>query len=581
MPNLRRSPRWIWIGAVVTLVAVASRLVGLGTAPLAPDEARNALQALDAVKGLGWPAQTESPALLSGQALLFLLVGAETFAARLLPAIAGIGLALLPLAWRGRLGTVGAMAASGLLVFSPLVLGSSRRASGTSLGLFAAALLFTAALRSSEGRFADGIRDLCITLGLGLGLVSAPIFFDLFLAGLAAAVLALGRSITAYRRAWVRPALWGLGLALLIALAGGLRWTGWAGIGEPAAAWIQAWRTPRELGARPGLLFLYEPALLGITILGVAWALSRRQNATLVVAIWGGFTLALVALRGSRDPAALGAVVVPWAWVAGAVVRDGVRDIAEDRLRWVGLHTLLALILWIPVYLGLAHHTQVGLYGEQPAFLMIMGVFVLVAMQFLVAFLFATQLPLALLWRGALAGGLAALFLLQVSFALGLSWVRPTSPDEPAVTAASSFHLRALRHELDQIGILRGARRDALEVAILDRDPELTAVLRWILRDFHRLRVLATWPADYRGILLTPEQFSSGEIATMTDEASQGWQGMRFVAIVRREHEVPPCQRLFPPYCPDTARWYLYRESGGLPLRTFVILWRDLSASRW
>jgi hypothetical protein len=237
----------------------------------------------------------------------------------------------------------------------------------------------------------------------------------------------------------------------------------------------------------------------------------------------------------------------------------------------------LALILWVPVFLGLAQHTKAGLYGQQPAFLIVVGAVVLLAMQFLVAFLFAMTLPPALLWRGALSGALLALSLLQVSFAIGLSWVRPTSPEEPAVTAASSLHLRALRHQLDQIGVLREARQDELEVAILDGDRELTSVLRWTLRDFEQLRVVATWPEGYNGILLTPEQFSLSEVAAPEAGALEGWRGQRFVAIVREEGGVPPCQTLLPPSCPDTVRWYLYRERDALPVKTNVILWRDLS----
>lgn len=572
-------PRWAWMGGAALIVAaLATRLIGLGAVPLAPDEARNALDALDAVDGLGWPSHTDSPALLSGQALLFLLAGAETFAARLIPAVAGIGMVLLPLAWRRHLRRAGILAASIGLLTSPLVLWSSRRASGTSIAFLAAGLLFTGVLRSLDRRAEDRITDLCVTLGVGLGLISAPVFFDLLLAGLVTAVLAMGRTLKTRLRHWIRPALWGVGLALLVALAGGLRWNGWAGIGEPAAAWLRAWRTPGQAGARPGMLLLYEPALLGLTILGVGWALARQETATLVMAVWGGLTLALVALRGSDDPAALGAVVLPWAWVAGAVVRDGARGIEAPQFRWVGLHTLLALILWIPVFLGLAQHTRAGFYGEQPGFLIVIGAIVLIAMQLLVAFLFATTLPASLLWRGALSGAVLALLLLQVSFALGLSFVRPAAPDEPAVIAASSPHLEALRHQVDQIGMLRMARRDELEVAILDRDPALTAVLRWVLRDFGRLRVVAAWPVDFEGILLTPEQFLLSEVTTLESEALQNWRGMRFVAIVRGEGRVPPCQRLFPPYCPETVRWYLYRESGESPIKTLVILWRDLSS---
>ncbi len=580
MPDVREDSRWVGAAVVMlVLIALASRLVGLGGVPLAPDEARHALEALDAVNGAGWPAQTESPALLTGQYLIFLVAGAETFAARLVPAVAGLAVVLLALAWRRWLGTIGALVAAVMLLVSPLMLWTARQASGTSIGVLAVALLFVAALRTSAERDSDRIRDLAITLGVGVGLVSAPVFFDLLLAGLATALLARRGSLRRHLRVWIRPALWGLGVAVLIALAGGLRWTGWAGIGGPLAAWFRAWRTPRALGTRPRWLLLYEPALLGLTVLGMGWALARRRNATLVVAIWGGLTLALVALRGSDDPTALSAAVLPWAWVAGATARDGLRDIVPSEFRWMGLHILLALILWTPVLWGLAQHTQSGLYGEQPGFLVMIGALVLVAMQALVAFLFATVLPAPLLWRGAWGGALLALLFLQVSFALGLSFVRPTSPAEPAVTAAASPDLAALRHELDQIGVARGARRDALEVAILDRDSALTATLRWVLRDFRRLHVVESWPPGFEGVLLTPEQFSLSEIAVLDTETLQNWRGMPFVAVVQGQDGVPPCQRLVPPYCPDTARWYLYRESGERPIKTHVILWRDLSTS--
>ncbi len=578
MPDLKGRQAWVWWAGVLLVVsACASRLLGLGAVPLAPDEAQRALDALDAVNGQGWPTQTDSPALLSGQALLFLLAGAETFAARLISAAAGLGLVLLPLAWRRRLGWVGALVTSTLLLFSPLVLWSARRVSGTSLSLFSAALLFTAALHTLEARSSDRVRGLCITLGLGLGLVSAPVFFDLLLAGLVTAILALGRSFWSRLREELHPALWGLGLAFLIALAGGLRWTGWAGIGEPLAAWIRAWWTSGEIGARPGWLLLYEPVLLGLILLGLGWALVRRRSATLVAAIWGGLTLVLLVLRGGDDPAALSAVVLPWAWAGGMVVRDGLRDIGRAQGRWVGLHALLALVLWMPVLLGVARHTQVALYGEQPGFLIVIGALVLIAMQFLVALLFAAMLPAALLWRSALSGGLLALLFIQVSFALGLSFVRPTSPAEPVVIAAASPNLRALRHHLDQISIAREARRDELEVAILDRDPALTATLRWALRDFHQLHLVETWPDGFEGVLLTPAQFSLSELTTPETEGD--WQGMRFVAVTQGRGAAPSCERIFPPYCPDAARWYLYRESGEPLHKTLVILWRDLSTS--
>ena len=228
---------------MLALLAVASRLVGLGAVPLAPDEVRHALDALDAINGRGWPLQARSPALLSGQAFLFLLAGAETFAARLIPAIAGIALVLLPLAWRRHLSGVGALAASAMLLVSPLVLWSSRRVTGASIGFLAAGLIATGVLRTFGRCASDRIANLCILGGVGLGLISAPVFFDLLLAGVVTLGIATGRALKPLLRHWIRPILWGVGLALLIALAGGLRWDGWAGVGESAAAWLQTWRT--------------------------------------------------------------------------------------------------------------------------------------------------------------------------------------------------------------------------------------------------------------------------------------------------------------------------------------------------
>jgi hypothetical protein len=118
------------------------------------------------------------------------------------------------------------------------------------------------------------------------------------------------------------------------------------------------------------------------------------------------------------------------------------------------------------------------------------------------------------------------------------------------------------------MAVQQGQRWDTVEVTLVVDESATAAVVRWTLRDFSRLHVVESWPADVTGIVVaTPD-------AAPAQADAGAWRGMRFVATVRGADEIPKCQGFSPPTCNELAQWYLYRTSN-VPL-TFgdVILWR-------
>ncbi|MGC9394300.1 MAG: hypothetical protein ACP5J4_05550 [Anaerolineae bacterium] len=572
---MERYARWAWVTMIV--LALLTRLAALNGVLLAPDEAIAALASLDAARGTGWPATAESPLLLVGNGLLFLLFGAGDGLARLLPALAGVALVGVPWFWRKRLGEVGALVAAGLLLCSSLALFAARRVDGASLGLLGAALLITAALaRDTDGWPARRSSALVIA-GLAIGLTGGPVFYDALLPGVLAWLLyrwIAGTSDETPIDAWIRPALWGLVCALLISTGLGLRWNGWSGITDGLAAWLASWRVLRT-GLPPAvLLFLYEPVTLLLVLLGLGWAVKKTASLPLALGLWGFFGLLLVSLRPGATSLALTVVVLPLALLAGYGIQQTMQDVPGLVFKWMAVHGLVGFIFWQPVGLALARHasgveyTAFGSVLENASLILFLGSVTLIALQALIALLFSLKIPLHLVWRGAALGLVLALLVMQIGFAWGLAFVRPDSAAEPAVAVAASPDLLALRALLDEMAVQSGQRRDAFPVTVVVNDAAMAAVTRWTLRDFDRLTVTEFWPADVAGVVVAAPD------ATPPDTAIRAWEGMAFAAIARGAMRMPACQSFAPLACNNLARWYLFRQMPDAPPPEQVILWR-------
>ncbi|MFN2111355.1 MAG: hypothetical protein ACK2UI_16990 [Anaerolineae bacterium] len=572
---MERYTRWAWVTMIV--VALLLRLAALNGVLLAPDEATAALASWDAARGAGWAGTADSPLLLVGNGLLFLLFGTGDGLARLLPALAGVALVGLPWFWRKHLGEVGALVAAGLLLCSPLALFAARRVDSASLGLLGAALLLTVLLVHDTDDRPTRRSSAFIIAGLAIGLTGGPVFYDALIAGMLAWLLyrwIVNKPDEASSSAWIRPALWGLLSALLISTGLGLRWNGWSGIADGLAAWLASWRVPRAGLAPAVLLFLYEPVTLLLVLLGLAWAIRKTASLPLALGLWGFFGLLLVSLRPGATSLTLTVVVLPLALLAGYGVQQTMRDVPGPVFKWVALHGLVGFVFWQPVGLTLARHAsgiEYSAFGnvlENTSLILLLGGVTLIALQFLIALLFSLKMPLRLVWRGAALGLALALLVTQIGFAWGLAFVRPDSTAEPAVAAAASSDLLALRAMLDGMAVQSDQRRDDFSVTVITDDASTAAVIRWALRDFARLAVTESWSVELSGVVVAAPD------VTPPDTATLAWEGMAFTVLARSTARIPACQSFAPLACNDLAGWYLFRKMPDALAPEQVVLWR-------
>lgn len=158
---------WLKTTGVICVLAaaLALRLIGLGSSSLTLNEAENALSALKLFDG-GSSAQL---LYTLPTALVFRMFGVSDFSARLIPALAGWLLVLIPLLMRKRIGMRRALLLSFLFAADPVLLFWSKRADALVPAIFAAA---ASAALFIAGKGAASV--FCLLAALGGGSRFAP-----------------------------------------------------------------------------------------------------------------------------------------------------------------------------------------------------------------------------------------------------------------------------------------------------------------------------------------------------------------------------------------------------------------------
>ena len=122
--------RWLELGAYAALVVTAGvmRLWDLGSRAMHHDESLHAYFSWELAQRFNYEHDpvTHGPFQFEATAAVFFLLGDSEYTARLLYALAGTALVVIPYLFRHRLGRVGALAAALLLAFSPALLYFSR-----------------------------------------------------------------------------------------------------------------------------------------------------------------------------------------------------------------------------------------------------------------------------------------------------------------------------------------------------------------------------------------------------------------------------------------------------------------------
>jgi uncharacterized protein (TIGR03663 family) len=349
--------------AVLVALALALRLIDLGSRPFHHDESQDAYFSwILFTKGdYRYQPILHGPLRFYMTAGVYALLGASDFTARLAPALMGTAMVALPYGLRRQLGRAGAFAAAALLAVGPSYLYFSRFARED---IYIAAI--TLALLVAVFRFLDGPQRWHPAL-IGALLAASfatkeSTFITVFVAGtfFLALVAREGREAPTLRTAAsVGWEAWGWGVAAFAAVftllftvfltnPAGL----WDGIYEGLHYWLG--QQPVGRGGEPAyyyviVLFAHEWPVLALGAVGAVVAF-RRPTVLRAFLVWAfALSLAVYSWAGEKFPWLVLHPLLPLILLAGL----GVQALWEARRRPAGRAGLVVAAL-AAVYVGVA-----------------------------------------------------------------------------------------------------------------------------------------------------------------------------------------------------------------------------------
>nr|HID14393.1 hypothetical protein [Anaerolineae bacterium] len=559
--------------ALIALIALAFRLSHLDAAPLNAGEAREAMFAWRAATGVGLPFHANySPLLFVANSLLFTLCGTSDALARLWPALFGSALALTPFLLRQRIGRVGALAAGLYLALSPTALFASRQLDGAVVAAVGGMIFL-----GSLVRFLDTDRRPWLTLsagGLALAVSSSSSAYGLLLTlGLAWLILSRFTFHTSRFMSHVsRSSL--VFLLATLALSTGLGWNpgGLGAAGDLLPAWIARFGSVSAPVASPlTLVAIYEPLVLLFGLGGLVWAMRRGWRFGALLGLWAGLGALLLALMPGRAPLDMLWVVLPLVVLTGIAVERLVRGLQAGGA-WLseGLYVPVVLSLWAHFYLVLARYAEFGNPVDLTLALLV------VALQVLLAIVFALAMHLHAALRGVVVGTGIVLLAVTLSVGWGLAHVRPADPRELLVRQPTAIEVRDLVRTLRDLSWRETGMPTTLPFT-LEAIPD--PVLAWYLRDFSAARRVESLGTEEIGPVLVT---SRRELTLPDVPDDAGFVGQDF-ALRRSWNPVEVgCVWQWPPRCEATVGWLLLRRTPSLPVADgWAVLWlrRDMTNS--
>jgi len=545
---MHRVTREAALWCAVVILASAPRLARLDFL-LTNDEAAAAMASLAALRGE--PVIFANPLFGWLQTLIFAIFGATEPSARLIQALSGIGLCLLPVALRPQLGQTRALLLAGLLALSPTLWFVSRESGG-------AMLAWTLAFAAHCAWRADRPSLTAVLLGVLLASGSDAVAPAIVMA-VASAVTRPFDAARALPRA--APAA---GVAFILAATGLLvRPSGLGDAFNGYAAWAQSlwFPDPLSMGRLMVGFLTSEPvawvgALFAVVMVARARLLTRSDAAWLAWAVVGLFVLAAAT---NRSAASLAPVVIGCAGLA-ARAYDALLAYAQRRADWRREGAVAAATFVLLTYAGLGVLQYAG-QGRSA---------------WLISVLVAGLLILALVAAGSLAGdfgsplrgvalaGTATLVLCALGAGAQMNLVRPYNPAEPYRREAAAPGLEALRDSIRQLSARAVGEPDALAVQIAGDAPP---ALRWALRGQRNL-IVGEGPSD-ADIVLRP---------TPAKPQSPGnFIGAAYDVVTRAPLSEVRCAGL--PQggmdCLSLARWLAFREVDDVRAERWLLWLRD------
>lgn len=550
---MHRVTREVALWCAVALLASAPRLVRLDFL-LTNAEAAMALTSLAALQG--GPAVFSNPLFGWLQMLLFAIFGASEVSARLIPALSGVVLCLLPAALRPQLGRMRALIFAALLALSPTLWFVSREMSGAMLAwtlAFAAhcawrahrpalaAMAFGALLATGQ----DAIPPLIVTVLASL--VVTP--RDAIRFSARAAAIMLSVFVLSATALLMRPA--GLGDAF----NGYALWVRTLGVAEPIS-------TGRLMfGLMTSELVALVGAAFALAALSRSRALVRAEAAWLV---WVATGFGLLIVIAGRTAALLTPLVIGMAGLASAAY-DALFASVQRRATWRREGAVAGVAFVLLIYAGLGVWQYAG--QGRSAWL----ISVVIAALLIVALVAAGSLSLdyGVPLRGVALAGVAVLSLYSLGAGIQMNHVRPHNPAEPYRPQAAALGLAALQESIRLTSIRATGEPNALALHVAGDAP---AALRWALRDQRSFDV--SEDAGSPGVVLTPApakpNVAGNFIGTAYEVTTQApLNEVRCVGLPQGGFD-----------CLPLARWLAFRSVDGVRADLWVFWLRDDVAKR-
>jgi hypothetical protein len=534
------------------LAAAIMRFVDLGKLPLSPVEASEAWSVWQFWQP-GEVGTAASPAYFSLTSLLLPLLGDNDAVMRLIPALFGLGIVLLPWLLRRQLGVIGALTTSLLLTVSPIQAIVSRTAGGDALALLAILFMAVALLRYDETKSPRWF--MLLFAGLALGLTSSPLFYGGLVTLFFAASTGWRERLAGIdRELWRKTAV--STLTLFFALSTLVFWN-LSGLGAAAmlpASWLMQFGFNSALVLEPLLAFMrYEPFLTLMGLTAVIWAIRSDNKLAKQLAGWSGLVFALIVLQpGQMSNAAL--LTLPAALLVG-LMASSLLQTPLSRVGWAW--TGGALLLGSLVFVNLARFSRVVTNAPQE-FSSIWVILMAVTAGLVTIYFLST-------WEGTavLQGTFLALLAIFVFYQWGTGWWlshhAANDPRERWVTLATDNDISLLVTTMQDIS--RQAANADYELDIFSSVD--SPVLRWYLRDFNQAQFGNSLPANAQNqAVISPDD---AELALGSDYAGADFGVLR--------NGLQP--REFPSPTPgvDILRWWLFHESSLAANEERVILW--------
>ena len=405
------------------ILALTLRLVRLDVLPLSDLEANWALQAFHLSQN-AHPALGPQPGYILPTALLFFILGSSDFVARVIPALAGALLVLVPYLLRDRLPGKSGVILAFFLALEPGLLAMSRTAGSPILAL-SFTLLALSLWLTKHPRWAGFFGALALLSGPALwpGLIALGIAWLI-------AVRFPEQDITtkpdsnegssvSVREMW-KPALITGGATLLG--IGTLFFLSPSSLGaafNSLPAYLSGWAQSVDVPPTRLLLTIavYEPFFVIFAAITIVRGIITRDRLTIFLSVWLAAVLALALIYPSRQVADLAWMLVPLAALAAMEVSRALGFGSENRWEIGGMVVLTFAVLVFTAldFSGLAM-TNPTPENARIRWILLGGAMLLLTVSILLV-AFGWSLDVAR--KGALWGFIAAMTLYTISVATG------------------------------------------------------------------------------------------------------------------------------------------------------------------